>query len=111
MIQYPDNASLSELQRYVKEKCRERGFDKAEDLETYLLFSEEIGELAKAIRRFRGLFKEDGRTEAQVQAQAQIAEEMADVLSYLLELANRFGVDLDGAFRSKEAINDRRHWS
>ncbi len=110
MITFPEISSLPLLQNYVAEKCKERGFDKAEDLETYLLLSEEIGEMAKAIRKRRKLFTVSDDT-GDCKAQEQLAEEMADVLSYLLELANRFGIDLEKAFRDKEAINDTRSWT
>ena len=36
-----------------------------------------------------------------VEGEGGIAEEFADVFSYLLELANRFGVDLEEAYRKK----------
>ena len=115
---FPDNASLPLLQKYVKEKCIERGFDRASDLEICLLFTEEIGEMAKAIRKQRSLFEEEAKAptadeneEARKQRiKANLGEEMADVLSYLLDLANRFDVDLASAFRTKEAENDKRSW-
>ncbi|MDO5296703.1 MAG: MazG nucleotide pyrophosphohydrolase domain-containing protein [bacterium] len=113
MLTYPTQATLPELQHYVQVKCRERGFDSASNLETFLLFSEEIGEMAKAIRNYQGLFQENAShsdTPENSQAQSELAEEMSDVLSYLLDLANRYHVNLDEAFRRKEAINDQRHW-
>ena len=36
---------------------------------------------------------------------------MADVLIYLLDLANVLGVDLEKAFREKEEINKKRNWN
>ncbi len=110
MITFPEISSLPLLQKYVAEKCKERGFNKAEDLETYLLLTEEIGEMAKAMRKKRKLFTAENDA-AERKAQEQLAEEMADVLSYLLELANRFDIDLEKAFRDKEAINDTRSWT
>ncbi|MGE0493398.1 MAG: MazG nucleotide pyrophosphohydrolase domain-containing protein [Vulcanimicrobiota bacterium] len=103
---FADGADLPTLQAYMAEVCRARGWDQADDLETFLLFSEEVGELAKAIRNERGLFAESARP-----ANSGLAEEMADVLSYLLDLANRFGVDLEAALRAKEEANQARHWS
>ena len=106
---FPDKATLSELQSYIKNKCSERGFDRASDLETYLLFSEEAGELARAIRRHRALFQEGAPASAS-SLQANLGEELADILSYLLELANRFQIDLEEAFRAKAEINEGRQW-
>lgn len=99
--------TLPQLQRYVADLCRERGWDQASDLETFLLFAEEVGELAKAIRRRRKLFAEKGKPPADDQ---ELAHEMADILSYLLDLANRFDVDLEKAFLEKEDINAQRDW-
>ena len=116
-ITFPNTSSLPLLQQYVKEKCIERGFTKASDLEIYLLLTEEVGELAKAIRKKIALFEEQTREQptcndenkAQL-IQDNLAEEMSDVLSYLLDLANRFDVDLAEAFKRKEAENDQREW-
>ncbi len=105
MSTFPQNPTLPELQAYVARTCRERGWDRADDLETMLLLVEEVGELARALRDQRGLFQEAGR------GQSQVAEELADVLSYLLDLSSRLGVDLEDAFRRKEEINQERCWS
>ena len=112
MLTYPQDASLTELQQYVRDKCRERGFDSASNLETFLLFSEEVGEMAKAMRNCQGLFQEAAKKGAEddTEARARLAEEMSDVLSYLLDLATRYGISLDEAFCRKEAVNDRRSW-
>lgn len=106
MANLPKKPTLPELQKYVGDVCQERGWDKASDLETFLLFTEEVGELAKAIRNQRQLFQESKKPIAP----EEIAHEMADVLSYVLDLANRFEVDLEKAFLAKEAINANRYW-
>ena len=102
----PQQATLPALQKYVKEVCEHRGWDSATDLETFLLFTEEVGELAKAIRKERQLFAEKVRPNS-----SEVGEELADLLSYLLDLSNRLGVDLEQAFRAKEAVNAQRVWS
>ena len=43
--------SLTELQEHLDKTCRENGWDKNSVTQVFLLFSEEIGELAKAIRK------------------------------------------------------------
>jgi NTP pyrophosphatase (non-canonical NTP hydrolase) len=40
----------------------------------------------------------------------ELEEEFADVLSYLLDLANYFQIDLEKAFREKEQVNEGRTW-
>ena len=106
MPHLPEGASLAELQTYLAELCRERGWDQTDELSTWLLFTEEIGELAKAIRNHRKLYQEDEAAPAP----DALAHEMADVLSYFLQLANQLGVDLASAFAAKEAINRGRDW-
>lgn len=115
---FSEKITLPELQSYIRKKCIQRGFDRASDLEIYLLLTEEIGEMAKALRKKRALFEEVGRDGGpgpedpgkSVRVQANLAEEMADVLSYLLDLANRFEVDLIKALQLKEAVNEKRTW-
>ncbi len=104
--QLPPNPTLPQLQAYTKAVCKAHGWDQASDLETFLLFSEEVGELAKAIRHRRELFAEQGKSREPF----ELEHEFADVLSYLLDLANRFDVDLENAFREKEEINAKRSW-
>lgn len=103
----PSNPSLAQLQTYVADICKARGWDTATDLETFLLFVEEVGELAKAMRNRQELFQEAGKQQAR---KVELESEFADVLSYLLDLANRMDVDLESAFRKKEEINSGRVW-
>jgi NTP pyrophosphatase (non-canonical NTP hydrolase) len=101
----PQNPTLTQLQTYQDEICQARGWDKTTDLEAFLLFSEEFGELAKAIRKAKNLYQEEGKN-----THPDLEGEFADVLSYLMELANRFNVNLEAAYRKKEAINAGRNW-
>lgn len=103
----PNQPTLSQLQAYQQAICQFRGWDTSTDLETFLLFTEEIGELAKAVRNRLALYQEAGKSAGP----NELAGEFADVLSYLMDLANRFDVDLEGAFRAKEALNAKRSWS
>lgn len=41
---------------------------------------------------------------------ADIADEAADTLILLVSIVNRCGVDLEDAFRTKEARNETRTW-
>lgn len=107
MAKIPPSPTLTQLQQYQDDTCKERGWDKASELESFLLFSEEVGELAKAIRNRLNLFQEEGKT----QKQEELEGEFADVLSYLLELANKFGVNLEEAYRKKEEVNASREWN
>ena len=105
MAELKTEPTLKELQSYLAEVCEERGWTKDSPSEKFVLFIEEVGELAKAMRKVAGLYEEPAR-----QRDVSLQEEFADVLSYLLDLANCFQVDLEEAFRAKEQINQTRTW-
>ncbi len=105
MADLPTHPTLPELQRYVEQVCLERGWTQDSPAEKFMLFTEEVGELAKAIRKRQGLYEEKAK-----ETQWNLQEELADVLSYLLDIANYFQVDLEQAFRAKEQINATRTW-
>ncbi|HVU66055.1 MAG TPA: MazG nucleotide pyrophosphohydrolase domain-containing protein [Ktedonobacteraceae bacterium] len=106
MAELSAHPTLPELQRYMDEICQERGWTRDTYAEKFLLFTEEVGELAKAIRKARGLYQEEARPKL-----VSLEEEFADVLSYLLDLANCFQIDLETAFREKERVNATRTWN
>ena len=105
MAYLPEHPTLQELQRYVAENCQERGWTKDSPSEKFVLLIEEVGELAKAMRKTAGLYQEQAK-----QRDISLEEEFADVLSYVLDLANCFQVDLEQAFRAKEKVNQSRTW-
>lgn len=105
MATLPSHPGLPEYQHYMDEICQERGWTRDSYAEKFLLFTEEVGELAKAIRNAQGLYQEKARQEA-----GELEEEFADVFSYLLDLANYFHIDLEKAFREKEQVNASRTW-
>lgn len=105
MAELPQQPTLADLQRYVAAVCQERGWTKDTPAEKFVLFIEEVGELAKAMRKAAGLYAEQARPR-----DVSLEEEFADVLSYLLDLANCYGIDLERAFRAKEQVNQSRTW-
>ena len=106
MTQIPENPTLKDLQDYIKTIADERGWDKNNHLEIFLLLSEEIGELAKAVRNRIGLYAEKNI----VANNEELELEFADVLNYLFDLANCFNINLEDAFRKKDKINAERIW-
>lgn len=105
MAYLAEHPTLNDLQKYMDEVCKERGWVKDTYAEKFLLFTEEVGELAKAMRKAVGLYQEKAK-----QKNTELEEEFADVLSYLLDLANCFQIDLEKAFREKEQVNETRTW-
>ena len=68
--------------------CKQKGWDKVPIHKVWLLFTEEIGELASAIRQSQNIYKKTGRS-------IDVATEMGDVFSYLFQLAYILNIDLD----------------
>jgi NTP pyrophosphatase (non-canonical NTP hydrolase) len=100
----PKRADLTTLQSYIRRMVHIRGFDKETLRDVVLLLIEEVGELAKAVRKRTGL-------KTDPEADKSIDIELADCLIYLLDIANLANVDLDAAFRTKELINSRKVWT
>lgn len=99
-----EKPTLSDFQQYVGDLVQERGFTDQTLAQTFMLFLEECGEMAKAVRKSQGL-----RIDAQSK-EYRIDLEIADVFIYLLRICNDTGVDLEKAFRDKEEINKQRSW-
>jgi len=99
-----ENPNLQDFQKYVREMVEERGFDKENVQQIFMLFLEECGEMAKAARKTAGM-KTDNNSE-----QFHLANEIADVFIYLLDICNHFDIDLEKAFKEKEEINKQRTW-
>ena len=67
-------------------------------------------EAAELMEHFQWLTHEEvDRLLAKPSARREIADEMADVLSFLLSMANATNIDLAEAFQSKMAANERRY--
>lgn len=99
------NPTLKDFQNYVAEMVKERGFDHESVSEIFMLFVEECGEMAKAMRKAEKI-KSDGNSKDR-----NLNHEIADVFIYLLDICNQYGVDLEQAFREKEEMNKKRVWT
>lgn len=99
-------SSLGALQKCSRAITAQRDFSKETPTEIMLLLVEEVGELAKAIRKFTNL-KIDV---AKADKYPLLQDEFGDVLIYLLHLANSLGVSLFTAISEKERKNERRFW-
>ena len=72
--------------------CRTKGWDKASVPTVWLLLTEEIGELASAIRQYQKNFR---KSNLKKDRGVDIIMEMGDVFSYLFQLAYMLNIDLD----------------
>jgi NTP pyrophosphatase (non-canonical NTP hydrolase) len=93
---------ISALQNYYARVAARRGWDAESPRDTVLLLTEELGELARAVRKTEGISRAGGYDNVNV------AHEVADVQLYLVHLANALGVDLSRAVSEKERINAAR---
>jgi NTP pyrophosphatase (non-canonical NTP hydrolase) len=98
--------SLSEIQNYMQVMAEQRGFSPSSTA-TMLILLEEVGELAKALRKHTGLKIDHAR----LSSYGNLSHEMADVLICLMMLANKCNVNLCEALAEKETINRQRTWS
>src|SRR5262249_2094410 len=99
------DASLSDLQGYVAEMERERGFTTRSLQDQTWRLMEEAGELLRAVRQNAGRRSRTGELVGSVD------EELVDVLLFACSVANRLGIDLAEAIRVKEALNETRDWA
>lgn len=85
--------TLTEAQQLVDEWIRTIGVRYFSELTNMTILTEEVGELARIMARTYGdqSFKKSD-------LEANLADEMADVLWVLICLANQTGVDLNEAF-------------
>ena len=95
----PPRLTLGALQAHVARVVEARDFTRDMN-EVFILLTEEVGELATEFKH-RRYYPEKFRVEA-------LALELADVLMYLLDLGNGFGVDLAREWPAHEAANDQR---
>ena len=100
-----DDLSIREMQEHTKILVETHGWEKDSIYKKFLLFSEEIGELAKEIRKSEKLYMEDSKDNSK-----DLEGEFADVLNYLLDMANHMNVDLEKVYRDKNEINLKRKW-
>lgn len=105
MLFLKDNPTLKDLQEYVVQLEKDRGFSEQTVLQKCLMLGEEVGELFKAIRKQQNI-KIDNNSKF-----GSIDEELADILIFVCSIANKCGIDLENAFRDKEEINKRRVWN
>ncbi|MCZ7685092.1 MAG: cytochrome P450 [Sandaracinaceae bacterium] len=110
-IELPQAAPMREYQRYVHALEAMHGWLDVDLVHNCFLMGEEVGELFKAIRKLLAIYEQSGAApSAEEERRAHVADEIVDVLNYLLAIANRLDIDVEEAFRRKNAENQRRSW-
>ena len=91
--------ALKAFQEYYRRAAIQRGYTKEGPKECLLLMVEEVGELARALRKREKLVRHGaygGQNESQ---------ELADVFLYVVHMANILDIDLANVVRDKEILN------
>jgi len=100
-----ENSSLKELQEYVNKMVETRGFEDETAQDIMLLLTEEIGELAKEVRKTTEIKMDANQTR-----KTDVSGEIADILNYTLCMCKVMNIDLFEAFIEKEERNAKRTW-
>lgn len=90
--------TFSKLQEFIKEKDFKPELKK----DYFLKLSEEVGELAKAMRK-------DLTAEKLGEFKGSIEEELYDVVYYTLALANIYDCKFEEIILTKEKLNDEKY--
>ena len=102
-----ENNTMKEIQTYIKEVITIRGFTDHSAEQEMLMLTEEIGELAKAIRKDAANMTFDKN---KVKNYDSIESEAADVFIVLASICNKLNIDLFTAVKEKEKENIERLW-
>ena len=100
-----ENTTLKDLQKYVNDMIEIRGFSKETPQDVMLLLTEEVGELAKEIRKSRKYYLDTNKNN-----ELDVEGEIADVFIYILSMCRVMNVNLLEAFKNKESKNCKREW-
>ena len=83
--------TLNECRKQTMDMCKRKGWNNVSVQHIWMFLTEEIGELASAIRRTTNKFSDKKKT--------SVEGEIMDVLSYLFQIADVFDIDLDEAWK------------
>lgn len=101
-----DEASLEDLQKKIRKFCDDRDWDQfhnPKDLSISLAL-----EAAEVLEHFQ--WKNDAEmAKHSIDKKDEVGEELADVLYWVLLLANKLDLDLSGAFQKKMGINQSKY--
>lgn len=102
-----DTNSLREVQKYIEDMNEVRGFNNESIQDRMLLLTEEIGELAKSIRKTSTNMCTDVNKEYNYDT---VESEIADCFYVLTSVANYLNIDVFKCLKDKEEKNIHRVW-
>ena len=103
-----DTTTLSTLKSQVKQFCEDRDWDQYHNAKELAIgIITEAGELLDHFR-----FRSPGQVDelfTDMDKRNEIEEEMADILYFLVRLAERYNIDLSQAFGRKMVMNEEKY--
>ena len=93
--------TLAKLQKYI----RKRDYKPKKRPRYFMKLIEEVGELSEMIKKDKRMDPDDDHVKA---IKGTLEEELADVLYYVIALANVYDMDLEEAFLRKQAYNKQK---
>ena len=99
------NSTVEDLQKYLKDMIEVRNF-RTSLLERMCLLTEEIGELAKEVRKTDNNLSIDVNQDYS----SSLEYEIADVFVCLMGMCEQLDIDIVQALKNKEEINFKRKW-
>ncbi len=102
-----EDNTLEEVQEYIRKVIEIRGFSNQSIEQAMLLLTEEIGELAKAIRKEKTTMSIDNN---KIRNYDTIESEVADVFIVLCTICNKLNINLFSSLKDKEKENIERIW-
>ena len=102
-----EDNTLEEVQEYIRKVIEIRGFSNQSIEQAMLLLTEEIGELAKAIRKEKTTMSIDNN---KIRNYDTIESEVADVFIVLCTICNKLNINLFSSLKDKEKENIEIIW-
>ena len=100
-------STLPQIQDYISKVLELRGFSNQTVQDKLLLLIEEVGELAKSVRKFSSGASVDER---KLSNYSNVESELADVFIVLVSVADKLNLDLFEYLKQKESENINRVW-
>lgn len=98
---------MNRFKEITQRVCVQKGWDKVPIDTVWLLLTEEIGELASAIRQYKKAYTKTGLRK---ERGTDIKMEMGDVFSYLFQIAFMLNIDLDDMWNRHQAKIAQRNY-
>jgi len=103
----PKKSKMNAYRDATGTMCKTKGWDRVSVNTVWLLLTEEIGELASAIRQHTKTFR---KTNLRKDRGVDVQMEMGDVFSYLFQIASILNVDLDEMWEKHQLKIDQKNY-